>query len=231
MTSELNGSKPSSKTLSISNKEIRKLTSWSLELKLCQPAVLMNRNRTEHQEKKVEETEEVAAATMIKMETTEKEVVAEEATAVEVAAAAVAVAATEIEVIETEEETEKIEEEEETTTEMEEAEDMMEEMATLEEEVATVEVEVGVAAAAVEVQVGTKAQATTTSTRNLITEIPTTMILLKAVALLIQVVINFQLLQPLLTVKIIVLKGITTLNPKINTNNLLDHHRLTQLFI
>jgi len=190
----------------------------------------MNRNRTEHQEKKVEETEEVAAATMIKMETTEKEVVAEEATAVEVAAA-VAVAATEIEVIETEEETEKIEEEEETTTETEEAEDMMEEMATLEEEVATVEVEVGVAAAAVEVQVGTKAQATTTSTRNLITEIPTTMILLKAVALLIQVVINFQLLQPLLTVKIIVLKGITTLNPKINTNNLLDHHRLTQLFI
>ena len=190
----------------------------------------MNRNRTEHQEKKVEETEEVAAATMIKMETTEKEVVAEEATAVEVAAA-VAVAATEIEVIETEEETEKIEEEEETTTEMEEAEaeDMMEEMATLEEE-ATVEVEVGVAAVA-EVQVGTKAQASTTSTRNLITEIPTTMILLKAVALLIQVVINFQLLQPLLTLKIIVLKGITTLNPKINTNNLLDHHRLTQLFI
>ena len=187
----------------------------------------MNRNRTEHQEKKaVEETEEVAAATMIKMETTEEEV-AEEATEEEVVAAAVD-AATEIEVIETEEETEKIEEEEETMTETEEAvaEDMMEEMPTLEEEAT---VEVGVAAAA-EVQVGTKAQATTTLTRNLITEIPTTMILLKVVALL-TLVINFQLLQPLLTLKIIVLKGITTLNPKINTINLLDHHRLTQLFI
>ena len=175
----------------------------------------------------VEAIEEAVEDMMIKMETTEEEEVAEEAT--KVVAAAVD-AATEIEVIEIEE-TEVIEEikEEETMTEMEEeVVNGMEEMVTLEEE-ATV-VEVGMAAAMEEVQVGTKAQATTTLTRKLIIEIPTTMILLMAVALLTQV-INFQLLQPHLTLKIIVLKGITTLNPKINTNNLLDHHRLTLLFI
>lgn len=124
-------------------------------------------------------------------------------------------------------------EEEETMTEEEEVVNGMEIMATLEEEeevVVTVEA-AGVVAAAVEVPAGTKAQATTTSIRNPIIEIPTTMILLKAVALLTQV-INFQLQQlQTLTLKIIELKGTTTLNPKINTNNLLDNHRLTQLFI
>jgi hypothetical protein len=207
--------------LNISNKEIRKLTLLSQELKLCHLAVLMNRNRKEHQEKKmVEEIEEEVEDMMIKMETTEEEV-AEEATKVVVEAVD---AATEIEM---KEETEVMEEikEEETMTEMEEeVVNGMEETINLE---ATVEVGM---AEAEEVQVGTKAQATTTLTRKLIIEIPTTMILLMAVTLLTQV-INFQLLQPLLTLKIIVLKGITTLNPKINTNNLLDHHRLTLLFI
>ena len=207
------------------------MTLLSQELKLCHLAVLMNRNRKEHQEKKmVEAIEEEVEDMMIKMETTEEEV-AEEATKVVVVAVAVD-AAMEIEVIEIEE-TEVIEEikVEETMTEMEEEEVVngMEETVTLEEEEATV-VEVGMAAAMEEVQVGTKAQATTTLTRKLIIEIPTTMILLMAVALLTQV-INFQLLQPHLTLKIFVLKGITTLNPKINTNNLLDHHRLTLLFI
>ena len=223
LTSKLNGLRHSLKILSISNKEIRKLILLSPEQKLYQIVDLMNRNKTELQEKRmVEEAAEEAEDMMIKMETTEEEEVAEEATMEEVAAV-VEVAAMETEVIE------EIEETEEEKTTVEEVVVMVEETTTQEEAVATVAV--GVTEVVAAVPAGTMAQATTTSTKNHIIEIPTTMTLLMEVALL-TLLINFQLHLHLRTLKTIELKGTTTLTPKINHHNLMDHLRLlTPLFI
>ena len=214
------------KTMSISNKEIRKLILLSPEQKLYQTADLMNRSRIELQEKRMEEVAAEAAENMtIKMEMIEEEEVVEEAT-MEEAAAVGEVAAMETEVIEEIEEIEVVEEDKMTVGE---AVVMVKETITQEEAVATVVV--GVMEVAAAVPAGTKAQATITSTKNLIIEIPTTMTLLMEVALL-TLLINFQLHLHLRTLKTIELKGTTTLNPKINHHNLMDHLRLlTPLFI
>ena len=201
----------------------------SQEQKLYQTVDLMNRSRIELQEKRMVEVAAEAAENMtIKMEMIEEEEVAEEAT-MEEAAAVGEVAVMETEVIEETEEIEEIEVIEEEKTTVEEAVVMVEETITQEEAVATVAV--GVTEVVAVVPAGTKAQATTTSTKNLIIEIPTTMTLLMEEALL-TLLINFQLHLHLRTLKTIELKGITTLTPKINHHNLMDHLRLpTPLFI
>jgi hypothetical protein len=187
----------------------------------------MNRNKTELPEKKMEEEVVEEAAMMIKMETIEEEEEAEVVT-LEVGEVAEA-AAMEVEVIEIVEiEVIEVIEVEKTTVEEEAVVNGME--VTLEVEVVvTAEAAGAEAVETLAALVGTKAQATTMLIRNPIIEIPTTMIPLMEGALL--TVINFQLHQHLLILKIIELKGITTLTPKIKINNLLDHLRTTQLFI
>jgi hypothetical protein len=187
----------------------------------------MNRNKTELPEKKMEEEVVEEAAMMIKMETIEEEEEAEVVT-LEVGEVAEA-AAMEVEVIEIVEiEVIEVIEVEKTTVEEEAVVNGME--VTLEVEVVvTAEAAGAEAVETLAALAGTKAQATTMLIRNPIIEIPTTMIHLMEAALL--TVINFQLHQHLLILKIIELKGITTLTPKIKINNLLDHLRTTLLFI
>jgi hypothetical protein len=197
------------------------LTSLLLELKPCHHAVQMSKNRTEHLETKNVEAVVEAVDLMIKTEMIEEEEV--EAMAEE--AEAMAVAIEETAVIK---ETEVIKE----IVDMEEEEITMEEVTGIMEILEAVEAETAVAGAAtVEVQVGTKAQAaTTTSDPSPKTTIETKAMIQIMVEALLTQVINFQLHQLPLTLKIIELKSTTTLNPKRNHNTLLDH-RLTPLFI
>ena len=189
-----------------------------------QHAVQMSRNRTEPLAKTTEVVAVEAEDMMTKMEMIEEEVVVEAMVEAEEAEAMAAVVIDKTAEIEEEiVHTAVAAAEEEITT---------EEMVVTLEATEVAEAETVVAGVEMpEVQVGTKAQAaTTTSDPSQKASIETTaMIQLKVETQLIQV-INFQLLQPHRTLKIIDLKSTTTLNPKRNHTTLLDH-RQTPLFI
>ena len=183
--------------------------------------VQMSRNRTEHLVIQKVEAAVEPEGMMTKTEMIEEEAAVAEATAAGEAEAMAAVAVID-KTVEIEEEIVVMVEEEKITTEV------VTMVVTL--EATEVEAETAVAGVAtLEVQVGTKAQApTTTSDPNPKASIETTAIQTLVEILLIQV-INFQLLQPHLILKI-ELKSTMTLNPKRNHTTLLDH-RQTPLFI
>lgn len=202
------------------------MTSVLTDAKAYQHAVQMSRNRTEPLAKTTEVMAAEEKGMMTKMEMIEEEVeeVAEATVEAEEAEAMAAVVIDKT--VEIEEEIVR------TAAAVAEEEIMTEEMVVTLEATEAAEAETVVAGVATpEVQVGTKAQATTTtSDPNPKASIETmAMIQLKVEILLIQV-INFQLLQHHLTLKILELKSTMTLNPKRNHTTLLDH-RQTPLFI